>query len=141
MEQLRFSVGDQTRTLLQDLAEEAGTSLSEMIRYHVERSLNLGNEGNTAALLDTINRLASLTKAQTGEYWFFHPGAAGLFMTAVVLAIQRAAGGPMGTSLEIEYYKPSFDPSKLPEARPVSWADQSGWAVQLEAIEFYGRQK
>jgi hypothetical protein len=140
MQQLKFSVDDETHSLLEEFARMDKVSLSEAVRQHVERSLDLTADQKTDVLLHTINKLAVLTLAQTGKQWFDHPGACGVFMQAVALAIQRANGGPMGLDLKMAHYKPAFKPKDVPTSRPVPFEDQDMWGVGIESVEFFGRK-
>jgi hypothetical protein len=129
MKQIKVSIPDGVRDLLEAAATKAGRSLSEEARVRVEWTLEAdGLDPETSKLTAMIERLAALVELQTGRPWHSHPACVHVLRDAIVARLERLKGDGEAVL--------NLDELKL-YGRPVPAADQKTWGPTLEAIDFH----
>src|SRR5215831_17422648 len=132
MKQLKVSLPDDLRKVLEIEATEKGHSIGEVIRARIMRTI--GDDiipRPVWRFMNDVGNLAALTALQTGQDWRVHPAAAAVLEFAINARLSRTMKeGPE-----------TFAPGELPNVRLVATGDDDLQAMGagIEAIlEFSG---
>jgi hypothetical protein len=128
MKQIKVSLPDDVRAVIEKASAEAGHSLSEEIRRRLEQTLKENAyDSETRKLMAAVHRFAVLVKLQTNHRWQDHPAANRVMRQAITARLARLKPGG----------EPLFSPDELPSARLVTGDDPEAMGTGLEAIDFY----
>jgi hypothetical protein len=126
VKQLKVSLPDALRELLDAVSAKSGNSVSELIRVCVQRAYSQQLDPPTQRLMHLIGALAVGAERQVGKPWHADPAAHFVFQRAIEILLGRRK--PAGDLVPL-------NPAELPTDRPVAiTTDLEAMAAGLEAI-------